>query len=99
MDIKQEITDIIDRACASPPNELEGHGAWAEMIMDIFRKVIEDQKVYCGKCSGEMKTVEITDGLSGNLRENLKCEKCGVTSVYFIIGKDDEDDLAAFSGR
>lgn len=99
MDVKKEITDIIDRACASPDHELEGHGVWAEMIMDIFRKVIEDQKVYCGECSGEMKTVEVTDDLSGNLRENLKCGKCGATSIYFIIGKDEEDDLAAFSGR
>ncbi len=48
MDIKKEITDIIGRACASSDRELEGHGVWAEMIMDIFRKVIEDQKVYCG---------------------------------------------------
>jgi hypothetical protein len=98
MDIKKEITDIIDRASASPDRELEGHGVWAEMIMDIFRKVIEDQKVYCGKCSGEMKPVEFTDDSAGNLRENLKCGKCA-TSVYFIIGKDEEDDLAAFSGR
>ncbi len=99
MDIKQEITDIIDRACASPVTKLEGHGIWAEMIMDIFRKVIEDQKVYCGECSGEMKPGEVTEHVSGNLRENLKCGKCGATSIYFIIGKDDEDDLAAFSGR
>jgi hypothetical protein len=99
MDIKKEITDIIDRACASPGHESESPEVWAEMVMDIFRKVIEDQKVYCGKCSGEMKTVAITDGLSGNLRENLKCGKCGATSIYFIIGKDEEDDLAAFSGR
>ncbi len=99
MDIKKEITDIIDRACVSPGSELEGNGVWADMIMDIFRKVIEDQKVYCGKCSGEMETVEITDRLSGNLRENLKCGRCGETSVYFIIGRDEEDDLLAFSGR
>jgi DNA-directed RNA polymerase subunit M/transcription elongation factor TFIIS len=69
------------------------------MIMDIFRKVIEDQKVYCGKCSAEMETTEVTEDVSGNLRENLKCKKCGATSVYFVIGKDQEDDLAAFSGR
>jgi len=53
MDIKKEITDIIYRACASPDHELEAQEVWAEMIMDIFRKVIGDQKVYCGKCSGE----------------------------------------------
>jgi len=47
----------------------------------------------------KLETVEVTEDLSGNLRENLKCEKCGATSVYFIIGKDQEDDLAAFSGR
>ena len=99
MDIKKEITDIIYRACASPDHELEAQKVWAEMIVDIFRKVIEDQKVYCGKCSGELETAEVTEDLSGNLRENLKCEKCGATSVYFIIGKDQEDDLAAFSGR
>ncbi len=98
MDIKKEITDIIGRACTFPDRELEGHGVWAEMIVDIFRKVIEDQKVYCGECSGEMKTMEVTDDLSGNLRENLKCGRCGATSIYFIIGKDEEDDLAAFSG-
>ena len=36
------------------------------MIMDIFRKVMEEQKVYCGECSGEMKTAEVTDDSSGN---------------------------------
>ncbi len=45
-----------------------------------------------------MKTVEVTDDLSGNLRENLKCGKCSATSIYFIIGKNEEDDLAAFIG-
>lgn len=99
MDIKKEITDIIYRACSSPDHDLEAQEVWAEMIMDIFRKVIEDQKVYCGKCSGELETAEVTEDISGNLRENFKCEKCGATSVYFIIGKDQEDDLAAFSGR
>ena len=67
--------------------------------MDIFRKVIEDQKVYCGKCAAEMETVKITEGISGNLREDLKCGKCGATSIYFVTGKADEDDLLAFSGR
>jgi hypothetical protein len=99
MDIKKEITDIIYRACASPDHGAEAQEVWAEMIMDIFRKVIADQKVYCGKCSGELEAAEVTEDSSGNLRENLKCEKCGAASVYFIIGKDQEDDLAAFSGR
>ena len=56
MDIKKEITDIIYRACASPDHKSESQEVWAEMIMDIFRKVIRDQKVYCGKCSGELET-------------------------------------------
>ncbi len=99
MDIKQEITDIIYRACTSPDHESEGKEVWAEMVMDIFRKVIADQKVYCGKCSGEMETVDITEDVSGNLREDVKCAKCGATSIFFITGKDQEDDLAAFSGR
>ena len=99
MDIKKEITDIIYRACTSPDHGSEAREVWAEMIMDIFRKAIADQKVYCGKCSGELETAEVTEDSSGNLRENLKCERCGATSVYFIIGKDQEDDLAAFSGR
>ena len=99
MDIKMEITDIIYRACASPDHGSEAQEVWAEMIMDIFRKVIADQKVYCGKCSGELEASEATEDSSGNLRENLKCAKCGATSIYFVIGKDQEDDLAAFSGR
>ena len=59
------------------------------MIMDIFRKVIEDQKVYCGKCSGELerqRSLKIFRVISGR---TVKCEKWVHIYITVIIGKDE----------